>query len=135
NFGFVAPLRKIGHTFNQRGHEGRIKGEASGCNLEALVTAEVIEPDQKLHRVNAGIRLGESGIGDVNVAQREYGIPFATEVLQTDRRPRRKVHIRSAEGDFMVGVEASTADFDIRSNPPMRIKVPLEDNRVNVCPN
>ncbi len=99
------------------------------------MTAEVIEADQKLHRVNAGIRLGESGIGDVNVAQREHGIPFAAEILQTDRCPRRKVHIRSAEGNLMVSVEASTADFDIRSNPPTRIKVPLEDDRVNVCAN
>ncbi len=83
-----------------------------------------------LHRVDPGIRRGQSGVRDVHVAQLEADVMPGAKDVHAERGLVHEIHRVRSGGNAVVGEDRATGEFKIRREAPATLKVPLQAERI-----
>src|SRR5277367_1196934 len=91
---------------------------------------ESAKTEAHLNRVDARVRSGHTGVGDMHEA--DFGVPviFALQKVRSDRTARREIHARCSRRCLLGGEERAAAKIDVRRNTVVLDKVPLQRERI-----
>src|SRR6266550_3443754 len=88
------------------------------------------DPETNLERVDAGVEVGQSSVGDVHIARLDAPVTPVPEQMYTKHTAGRKVHGVGTGRNVVAGEKRSAVQFEVGDYATPRGKIPLEVNGV-----
>src|SRR6266404_5698571 len=119
------PSEKLGTHCTSVDMTGKNSGfTANGAKDGQLL--EPIHPHHELHRVDAWVRNGQAGIGNMLILDPgSKGPALSVEELKAQRGMRKKVYVRGVQWNRVIAEKHSAAQFKERHSALRMGKVPL----------